>query len=73
MIARRTFGHAPDRALHLGNYVGALGGWVRLQNEGWNNSTLADWTCYDRARGQPSLQSDIYEGDDWLAAGLIRG
>ena len=25
--------HAPDGRLHLGNYMGALKNWVKLQNE----------------------------------------
>jgi len=26
----------PTGRLHLGNYVGALENWVRLQDEGWS-------------------------------------
>ena len=34
----------PTGRLHLGNYVGALENWVRLQNEGWENfHMVADW------------------------------
>jgi len=66
-------GMRPTGRLHLGNYVGALENWVRLQDEGWQNfHMVADWhmltTGYeDTAR----LQSDIHEMVvDWLAAGL---
>ncbi|TMQ49445.1 MAG: hypothetical protein E6K73_09970, partial [Candidatus Eisenbacteria bacterium] len=37
-------GMRPTGRLHLGNYVGALENWVRLQNEGWQNfHMVADW------------------------------
>ena len=37
-------GMRPTGRLHLGNYVGALENWVRLQNEGWENfHMVADW------------------------------
>ena len=66
-------GMRPTGRLHLGNYVGALENWVRLQNEGWQNfHMVADWhmltTGYEDTSG---LQSDIHEMVvDWLAAGL---
>ena len=37
-------GMRPTGRLHLGNYVGALENWVRLQDEGWQNfHMVADW------------------------------
>jgi tryptophanyl-tRNA synthetase len=73
-FARRILsGMRPTGRLHLGNYVGALENWVKLQDEGWSNyHMVADWhmltTGYeDTAR----LQSDIDDMVlDWLAAGL---
>ena len=66
-------GMRPTGRLHLGNYVGALENWVRLQNEGWENfHMVADWhmltTGYEHTAG---LQDDIFDMVvDWLAAGL---
>jgi tryptophanyl-tRNA synthetase len=63
----------PTGRLHLGNYVGALENWVRLQDAGWQNfHMVADWhmltTGYEDTR---SLQQDVHEMVlDWLAAGL---
>ncbi len=74
MAQRRILsGMRPTGRMHLGNYVGALENWVRLQNEGWQNfHMVADWhmltTGYEDTR---ELQSDIAEMVlDWLAAGL---
>ena len=65
-------GMRPTGRLHLGNYVGALENWVRLQDEYECFYFIADWhaltTDYDRAgdlRGN-SIQVAI----DYLAAGL---
>ena len=66
-------GMRPTGRMHLGNYVGALENWVRLQNEGWQNfHMVADWhmltTGYENTA---ALQSDIVEMVvDWLAAGI---
>ncbi len=66
-------GMRPTGRLHLGNYVGALENWVRLQNEGWDNfHMVADWhmltTGYERTAG---LKDDTFDMVvDWLAAGL---
>src|SRR2546423_13261253 len=66
-------GMRPTGRMHLGNYVGALENWVRLQNEGWQNfHMVADWhmltTGYEHTGG---LQADIWDMVlDWLAAGL---
>jgi tryptophanyl-tRNA synthetase len=74
MSARRILsGMRPTGRMHLGNYVGALENWVRLQNEGWQNfHMVADWhmltTGYEDTA---TLQTDIHEMVlDWLAAGL---
>ena len=73
-FARRTLsGMRPTGRMHLGNYVGALQNWVRLQNEGWRNyHMVADWhmltTGYeDTSRLQTDTEDMVL---DWLAAGL---
>jgi tryptophanyl-tRNA synthetase len=66
-------GMRPTGRLHLGNYVGALENWVRLQNEGWENfHMVADWHMLTTGYEDTSrLQGDIHEMVvDWLAAGL---
>ena len=66
-------GMRPTGRLHLGNYVGALENWVRLQEAGWSNfHMVADWHMLTTGHEDTSaLQSDIHEMVvDWLAAGL---
>ena len=66
-------GMRPTGRLHLGNYVGALENWVRLQDEGWSNyHMVADWHMLTTGHEDTSnLQSDTHEMVvDWLAAGL---
>ena len=66
-------GMRPTGRLHLGNYVGALENWVRLQNEGWTNfHMVADWHMLTTGYEDVSrLQSDVWEMVlDWLGAGL---
>jgi tryptophanyl-tRNA synthetase len=66
----------PTGRLHLGNYVGALENWVRLQNEGWTNfHMVADWHMLTTGHEDTArLQTDIHEMVvDWLAAGLDPG
>ena len=66
-------GMRPTGRLHLGNYVGALENWVRLQDEGWTNyHMVADWHMLTTGHEDVSrLQSDTHEMVvDWLAAGL---
>jgi tryptophanyl-tRNA synthetase len=63
----------PTGRLHLGNYVGALENWVRLQNAGWENfHMVADWHMLTTGHEDTSrLKEDTYEMVlDWLAAGL---
>ena len=66
-------GMRPTGRLHLGNYVGALENWVRLQDEGWTNfHMVADWhmltTGYeDTGRLQTDIDDMVV---DWLGAGL---
>jgi len=66
-------GMRPTGRLHLGNYVGALENWVRLQDEGWENfHMVADWHMLTTGHEDTSrLQADITDMVlDWLAAGL---
>uniref|UniRef100_A0A832MLM5 Tryptophan--tRNA ligase n=1 Tax=Eiseniibacteriota bacterium TaxID=2212470 RepID=A0A832MLM5_UNCEI len=66
-------GIRPTGRLHLGNYVGALENWVRLQDEGWENFCMvADWHMLTTGYEDTSaLQDNIFEMVvDWLAAGL---
>ncbi|HVP14759.1 MAG TPA: tryptophan--tRNA ligase [Terriglobales bacterium] len=66
-------GMRPTGRLHLGNYVGALENWVRLQNEGWRNfHMVADWHMLTTGYEDTSrLQADTYDMIlDWLGAGL---
>ncbi len=66
-------GMRPTGRLHLGNHVGALENWVRLQEEGWQNfHMVADWHMLTTGYEDTAhLQQDIYEMVlDWLAAGL---
>jgi tryptophanyl-tRNA synthetase len=66
-------GMRPTGRLHLGNYVGALENWVRLQNEGWQNfHMVADWhmltTGHESTADLPAHTHEMVV--DWLAAGL---
>jgi tryptophanyl-tRNA synthetase len=66
-------GMRPTGRLHLGNYVGALENWVRLQDAGWTNyHMVADWhmltTGYEDTT---QLQQNTWDMVlDWLGAGL---
>ncbi len=66
-------GMRPTGRLHLGNYVGALENWVRLQDAGWTNfHMVADWHMLttgheDTTRLQDHTRDMVL---DWLAAGL---
>jgi tryptophanyl-tRNA synthetase len=66
-------GMRPTGRLHLGNFVGALENWVRLQDEGWENfHMVADWHMLTTGHEDTSrLQSDTWDMVlDWLGAGL---
>ena len=66
-------GMRPTGRLHLGNYVGALENWVRLQDAGWTNyHMVADWHMLTTGYEDTSrLQQHTYEMVlDWLGAGL---
>jgi tryptophanyl-tRNA synthetase len=58
--------------LHLGNYVGALENWVRMQDEHECFFCVADWHALttDYADTSQVKQNSLYVLLDWLAAGL---
>ncbi|MGQ9561207.1 MAG: tryptophan--tRNA ligase [Candidatus Oleimicrobiaceae bacterium] len=65
-------GMRPTGRLHLGNYVGALENWVRLQGVYQNFHMVADWhrltTSYEDTS---TIANDTTEMViDWLAAGI---
>lgn len=65
-------GMRPTGRLHLGNYVGALENWIKLQNEYESFHMVADWHMlttdleHTSDVGKDSIQVVI----DWLSAGL---
>src|ERR1700757_4516240 len=58
--------------LHLGNYVGALENWVRMQDEYESFHFIADWHALttDYADTSKVKGNSIEVLLDWLAAGL---
>ncbi len=65
-------GMRPTGKLHLGNYVGALENWVRLQKEATCYFMVADWHALTSDYEDPSaVESNSQQMlIDWLAAGL---
>jgi tryptophanyl-tRNA synthetase len=65
-------GMRPTGKLHLGNYMGALYNWVRLQHEYECYFFIADWHALTTDYADPSqLADNIKEvALDWLGAGL---
>ena len=65
-------GMRPTGKLHLGNYVGALDNWVRMQDEYDCFFFIADWHALttDYADTSSIKQNSLEVGMDWLAAGL---
>lgn len=65
-------GMRPTGKLHLGNYLGALDNWVRLQDDHECFFFVANWhaltTDTDRVREIPADTVEMVA--DWLAAGL---
>ena len=62
----------PTGKLHLGNYMGALYNWVRLQDVYNCYFFIADWHALTTDYADTSnLRQNIMDvGLDWLAAGL---
>jgi tryptophanyl-tRNA synthetase len=62
----------PTGALHLGNYMGALENWVRLQDTYECYFAIVDWHSLTTDYADPGqVKENILEvATDWLAAGL---
>jgi tryptophanyl-tRNA synthetase len=65
-------GMRPTGKLHLGNYVGALDNWVRMQDEYQCFFEVADWHALttDYADTSRVKENSLEVVLDWLAAGL---
>ena len=65
-------GMRPTGKLHLGNYVGALQNWVRMQDEYECFFMVADWHALttDYADTSQVKENSLEVAYDWLAAGL---
>ncbi len=65
-------GMRPTGKLHLGNYVGALQNWVRMQDEYECFFEVADWHALttDYADTSKVKENSLDVALDWLAAGL---
>jgi tryptophanyl-tRNA synthetase len=65
-------GMRPTGPLHLGNFLGALDNWVRLQDEYECFFTIVDWHALTTDYADPGpLRENVLEvAADWLAAGL---
>lgn len=71
MKKRILSGMRPTGKLHLGNYVGALENWVKLQGEFENFHLVADWHLLTTNLDTSHLrQYTIDMVIDWLAAGI---
>lgn len=61
----------PTGKLHLGNYVGALENWVKLQDDYENFHLIADWHVLTTNLDTSQLaQNTMDMVIDWLAAGI---
>ena len=64
-------GMRPTGRLHLGNYVGALENWIRLQETYHSFHMVADWHMLTTSLETADIQENSIEVViDWLAAGL---
>jgi tryptophanyl-tRNA synthetase len=65
-------GMRPTGPLHLGNLMGALDNWVRLQDQYDCFYIIVDWHCLTTDYAGPTaIRENIVEvAADWLAAGL---
>ncbi len=65
-------GMRPTGPLHLGNYMGALENWVRLQDTHDCYFMIADWHSLTTDYTDPSevRENGRHVATDWLAAGL---
>jgi tryptophanyl-tRNA synthetase len=65
-------GMRPTGALHLGNYMGALDNWTRLQDAYECFFSIVDWHSLTTDYADPSsIRENVIEvATDWLAAGI---
>jgi tryptophanyl-tRNA synthetase len=65
-------GMRPTGPLHLGNYMGALANWIRLQDEYECFFAIVDWHSLTTDYADPgAIRDNVVEvACDWLAAGL---
>ena len=71
MKLRILSGMRPTGKLHLGNYVGALENWVKLQGKYENFHLVADWHMLTTTLDTSMLRQNTYDMViDWLAAGI---
>jgi tryptophanyl-tRNA synthetase len=71
-LKRVLSGMRPTGKLHLGNYMGALYNWVRLQDDYNCYFFVADWHALTTDYADPSniRENTMDVALDWLAAGL---
>lgn len=71
MKKRILSGMRPTGKLHLGNYVGALENWVKLQGQYENFHLVADWHLLTTDLDTSHIESDTMDlVIDWLCAGI---
>lgn len=71
MKKRILSGMRPTGKLHLGNYVGALENWIKLQDEYQNYHLVADYHVLTTDLSTEEIYTNTIEMvTDWLAAGL---
>ncbi len=65
-------GMRPTGPLHLGNYVGALSNWIRLQDEYHCYFSIVGWHALSSEyRNSKAIKDNCFEvAVDWLSAGL---
>jgi len=71
-MARILSGMRPTGPLHLGNFMGALDNWTRLQDQHECFFSIVDWHSLTTDYADPgAIRENILEvATDWLAAGL---
>ncbi|MCI0494387.1 tryptophan--tRNA ligase [candidate division KSB1 bacterium] len=71
MKKRILSGMRPTGKLHLGNYVGALENWVKLQGEYENFHLVADWHLLTTDLDTSKIKANTIDMViDWLSAGI---
>ena len=70
-MKRVISGTRPTGKLHLGNYLGAIQNYVKLQDEYECIYSIVDWHALTTLTDTKDLQNNIFEmALDWLAAGI---